>query len=36
MGLLDVLWIFGDALALHATTAAFIGLGILLVSKTLT
>ena len=32
-----VLWIFGDALvALNATTAAFIGLGILLVSATLT
>ena len=31
-----LLWIFANALALHATSVAFVGLGILLVSGTLT
>ncbi len=34
--MLLILWIFGSALALNATTAAFVGLGLLLVSGTLT
>ncbi|MBD3375142.1 DASS family sodium-coupled anion symporter [candidate division KSB1 bacterium] len=34
--LLLVLWIFGSLVGLHSTTAALIGLGVLLVSKTLT
>ncbi len=34
--LLLILWIFGPLIEMHSTTAALVGLGILLVSKTLT